>query len=76
MAYRRSFLWVLGRTTPGKVRAGLTVRDYVEVGPLVLAQVEFMHIRTNHYPIMEHHSCLPQQSLFVSGFFLLSSAFF
>ena len=53
-----------------------TAGDYVEVGPPALARVEIMHLRRNHYPIMEHHSCLPRQSLFVSGFFLISNAFF
>ena len=40
---------VLGRTTPGKVRTGRTVGDYSSaLGPPALAEVEIMHLRTNH----------------------------
>jgi len=57
------FLGVLGRTPPGKVRTGRTIGDYSpSAWTTCTSQVEMMHLQTDSFPFMIHHSCRPRQS--------------
>ena len=61
--HSRSFLGVLGRATPGKMRTGRTIADH-SPSPWAsrASQAEIIHVQTNHFHIVRHHSCRPRPS--------------
>ena len=63
LVHSRSFLGVLGRATPGKVRTGRTIADH-SPSPWAscTSQAEIIHLQTNHFHIVRHHSCRPRPS--------------
>jgi len=55
------FLGVLGQTTPGNVRTGRTIGDYSpSAWTSCTSQVDIIHLKTDSFDVMRHHSCLPQ----------------
>ena len=54
---------MLGRTTPGKVRTGRTIEDYSpSTWTSYTRQAEIIHLQTNSFHIMKHHSRSPPPS--------------
>jgi len=62
-AHSPSFWGLLGRTTPGKVKTGRTIGDYSPSARTSgTSQADTIHLQTDPFHIIRHHSFRPQQS--------------